>query len=318
MKKLIYIIIMLFVLLGLSISAAAQNVTFQVDMSDVGDFDSESNTVMVRGNFNDWGTTAMTHLGGDIHAVTLAFPASGINPGDLVEFKFFFETSTQNWEGNVYTGAGENRRFNLPDNDVVLTVATWNAPYPGDNPIGLSEIINNGNFSSDLDSWYTFIADFAGVSADVTAASGEAAITNISGAGGQVWHVQLNQGFTAEQRNAIELDATYTIQFDARSNVDGRQLRAFLGEEGGGFAAINVTDVILNQSMQTFSYDVVVDATYDAMKLGFEMGLSNDDVFIDNVSMARAGTPLLSPGENALSNLDYFSGNGLRLRNHLC
>lgn len=305
---------MLFVLVGLSISAAAQNVTFQVDMSGVENFDSEFNTVVVRGNFNGWSATAtpMTQLGGDIHAVTLAFPASGINPGDLVEFKFFFETSaeTQTWEGTVGPYGGGNRGFNLPDNDVVLTVATWNAPYPGDNPIGLSEIINNGNFSSDLDYWYTFIADFEDVSADVTAASGEAAITNISGAGGQVWHVQLNQGFTAEQRNAIEVDATYSIQFDARSNVDGRQLRAFLGEEGGGFAAINVTDVILNQSMQTFSYDVVVDATYDAMKLGFEMGLSNDDVFIDNVSMARVGTPLLSPGENALSNLDYLSGNG--------
>jgi hypothetical protein len=314
MKNLIYIIIMLFVLVGLSISAAAQNVTFQVDMSGVADFDSDFNTVMVRGNFNGWSATAtpMTHLGGDIHAVTVAFPASGINPGDTVQFKFFFHTSAQTWEDDVHTGPGVNRQFILPisDNDLVLTVASWNVPYPDDNPIQLSEIINNGNFSSGLSPWNPFIAGFEGVSADVSATTGEASITNISGAGEQVWHVQLNQGFTAEQRSAIQVGATYNMQFDARSVVDGRQLTVFFGQDGEEFTAINITEVTLNQSMQTFSYDVVVDATYAAMKLGFEMGLSNDDVFIDNVSMTRTGTPLLSPGENALSNLDYLSGNG--------
>jgi hypothetical protein len=319
MKKLLYIIIMLFVLVGLSISAAAQNVTFQVDMSGVGDFDSESNTVMVRGNFNDWGTTAMTHLGGDIHAVTVAFPASGINPGGTVEFKFFFETSAQTWEGSVGPYGSGNRGFDLPAEDVTLLLATWNMPYPGDNPVPVNNIILNGDFSSDLSSWSSYIADFAGVSADVSAASGEAAITNISGAGaeGQVWHVQLNQIFTPDQRNAIEVGAKYTIQFDARSNVDGRQLRAFFGEEGGGFAAINITDVILNQDMQTFSYDVVVGATYDAMKMGFEMGLSNDDVYIDNVFIIKKEeasgnnvpeTAPAAPTEAAEDVISMFSG----------
>ena len=168
-------------------------------------------------------------------------------------------------------------------------VATAVSGGEGDTePIG-DNIVLNGNFAEGLDSWEPFIADFEGVSADVAEVDGEAAITNIAGAGGEVWHVQLNQILTSGQIDALDIGSVYTIEFDARSNVDGRQLRLYFGEDGGGFVPLIVEDTVLTESMTTHGFSFEVTQTFDAMKLGFELGLSNDDVYIDNVSLVRTG-----------------------------
>jgi hypothetical protein len=57
----------------------------------------------------------------------------------------------------------------------------------------------------------------------------------------------------------------------------------FFGEDGGGFAAIHQQDYTLTNANAEYSATFTVGATYGAMKLGFEMGLSNDPVYIDNV-----------------------------------
>ncbi|WP_194974828.1 carbohydrate binding domain-containing protein [Aquiflexum lacus] len=150
-------------------------------------------------------------------------------------------------------------------------------------------IIINGDFADGLNSWTPFIADFAGVSATVAATDGEASITNIAGAGGEIWHVQFNQIFTAAQISALEVGQDYIAKFDARSSVDGRALRLYFGEDGGGFASVSVTDHTLNTEMQTIEVPFNMSNKYDAMKFGFEMGLSNDPVFIRNVSLTKVG-----------------------------
>ncbi|HMB97673.1 MAG TPA: carbohydrate binding domain-containing protein [Balneolaceae bacterium] len=149
-------------------------------------------------------------------------------------------------------------------------------------------LLSNGDFSDGINSWVPFIADFAGVSADVTVADGEAAITNIAGAGGEVWHVQLNQILTSQQIDALEIGESYTVSFDARSSANDRQLRLFFGEDGGAFTPVNITDFVISNTMETFDTSFTVDETFGAMKFGFEMGLSNEDVFIDNVSLELA------------------------------
>ncbi|MCH8558542.1 MAG: choice-of-anchor J domain-containing protein, partial [Balneolia bacterium] len=150
------------------------------------------------------------------------------------------------------------------------------------------DIVLNGAFDNGLDNWTPFIADFAGVSADIAVVDGEAAITNISGAGGEVWYVQLNQVFTQDQIDLLEIGETYKIQFDARSSADGRQLRSYFGENEGGFVPVNITDFEITTSMETYEATFELTQTFGNMKLGFEMGLSNEDVFIDNVSMMAA------------------------------
>lgn len=150
------------------------------------------------------------------------------------------------------------------------------------------ELIINGTFDNGLDNWTPYVADFAGVNADFDVVDGEAAITNMVGPTTEVWFVQLNQIFTPEQVAELEIGQAYKATFDARSNVDGRQLRFYFGEEGGGFAAVNITDFNLSTSMETYEVFFELTNIYPVMKLGFEMGLSNADVFIDNVSLMEA------------------------------
>ncbi|TPV33394.1 T9SS type A sorting domain-containing protein [Paucihalobacter ruber] len=152
--------------------------------------------------------------------------------------------------------------------------------------LGISQnVLVNGDFSNGLNSWSTFIADFAGVSATVTAANNEANITNIAGAGGQVWHVQLNQILTASQISSLVVGESYKISFNARSNANGRQLRLYFGQDGGAFTSLIIEDYQLTTTMDAYEATVIVGQTFGAMKLGFEMGLSNNDVFIDDVAL---------------------------------
>lgn len=157
-------------------------------------------------------------------------------------------------------------------------------------------LVINGDFASgNLTGWNSFVADFAGVSANVAVTNGEVAITNIANAGSTVWHVQFFQLLTPTQIGSLQVGATYAMSFDARSSEAGRPLRLFFGEEGGDFAPLKILDVNLTTEMKTYSVNVPIPVKFAAMKLGFELGLSNADVFIDNVSLIETepqGIPL--------------------------
>lgn len=176
-------------------------------------------------------------------------------------------------------------------------------------------ITRNGNFSSGtLTNWTTYIADFAGVKATFAVTNGEAAITNISNAGSEVWHVQLFQVLTTGQLDSLKTGKFYKISFDARSPLNGRQLRMFFGEEGGDFRATNIFNVTLSVDKKTYSTTFALPEKYSKMKLGFEMGLSNADVFIDNISLTEAvGAGLSLPVTFDNANINYklsdFGGN---------
>ncbi|MCH8533572.1 MAG: T9SS type A sorting domain-containing protein [Flavobacteriaceae bacterium] len=153
--------------------------------------------------------------------------------------------------------------------------------------VSAQNIVINGDFSDDLNSWQSYEADFVGVSASFSAANNEANITNINGAGDQVWHVQFNQVLTANQITSLEVGESYKISFSARSNVNNRQLRLFFGQDGGDFTDLIIEDFTINTTMDTYEVIFNVGQTFDTMKLGFETGLSNDDVFIDDVVLEQ-------------------------------
>lgn len=150
-------------------------------------------------------------------------------------------------------------------------------------------IVTNGDFSGGLSSWTTYFADFAGVSGVVNASNNEANVTTLVGAGGQTWHVQLNQVLTSTQISSLTAGQTYKITFDARG-ASARPVRLFFGEDGGGFAAIHTQDFNLTTTMANYEATFVVSQTYPTMKLGFEGGLSNTSFFIDNVTLTQVPT----------------------------
>lgn len=166
-------------------------------------------------------------------------------------------------------------------------------------PLVDKEILVDGDFAGDdlPDSWSFFQGE--GATADFGVIENEAAVTNISGAGGDTWHLQLNQILTAEQIAMFSVGEPYTISFDVSSNVDGRPFRLFFGEDGGGFAGLTVIDSVANTEMQTYTFTDTLGQTFANMKLGFELGLSNDDFFVDNVSLTQLGVSDSDPDEYA-------------------
>jgi hypothetical protein len=178
-------------------------------------------------------------------------------------------------------------------------------------------IITNGDFASgDLTGWTTFVADWEGTGAAFGVTDGVAGITSIVNATGMVWHVQMNQIFTADQIAALEVGSTYLISFRARAGADGRPLRVFFGQEGGDFAQLKAAEFTLTDEFETYETTATVTTTFAAMKLGFEAGLSNVDLFIDDISMTE--TEVMAGGLNLPvdfedATLDYqladFGGN---------
>ncbi|MFY7740628.1 MAG: carbohydrate binding domain-containing protein [Flavobacterium sp.] len=150
-------------------------------------------------------------------------------------------------------------------------------------------IVTNGDFSGGLTAWTNYFADFAGVSGVVDASNNEANITTIVGAGGQTWHVQLNQVLTATQISSLTAGQTYKITFDARG-ASARPVKLFFGEDGGGFATVHSQDFNLTSTMANYEATFVVGQTYPTMKLGFEGGLSNASFFVDNVTLTQVPT----------------------------
>jgi len=83
------------------------DVTFQVDMQN----ETVGGVVNIAGNFNSWGDTPMTNVGGNIWAITLTF-----DEGSFLEYKF---KNGGDWE------PGGNRTFIVPSENTVLDLVCY-------------------------------------------------------------------------------------------------------------------------------------------------------------------------------------------------
>ncbi len=144
--------------------------------------------------------------------------------------------------------------------------------------------------------------------------NGEAAITGITNAGAEVWHVQFIQILSSGQLDSLTAGKFYKISFDARSSTAGRQLRMFFGEDGGDFRPTRIFDITLTADKKNYSTTFVLPEKFPKMKLGFEMGLSNASVFLDNITLEEtAAAGLKFPVGFDDASVDYkladFGGN---------
>ncbi len=146
-------------------------------------------------------------------------------------------------------------------------------------------VIINGDFSTgSLGPWTTFVADWTGASADITVVDGRVNVAVNAIDGTASWHVQLNQEFTSDQINSLEVGSYYRVRFDVDAEAE-RPLTVYFGENGGSFTALRAVSMTIPAGESTIEFPVLVSQTFTAMKLGFELGLSTVDASFDNISM---------------------------------
>jgi len=190
------------------------------------------------------------------------------------DYETFVWTPSTGVSGNAVSGWTFN-----PTTTTNYTLTASQAPQ---------NIVSNGDFSNGLTGWTSFVASWIPVNATFTATNNEANITGISGAGGQPWFVQLNQILTPAQIASLEVGSSYKITFSARSSVNNRSLKIFFGQDGGAFVPLHEQVYSISNTNANYETTVFnVGQTFGTMKLGFEMGLMNDDVFIDNVTLTK-------------------------------
>lgn len=155
------------------------------------------------------------------------------------------------------------------------------------NPPFVINSINNGDFSSGLNSWNTYTGQNANAIASVNAGVMQ---LNISDGGLNSWDVQLTQSGVK-----LEKGKTYLLRLDA-SAAASRSISIGLSEDGGNYTNYGSKNITLSSQMKT--YDLVFtmqSATNANARLYIDMGGSNTNVQIDNVYL---GEPIPSDTED--------------------
>ncbi len=178
--------------------------------------------------------------------------------------------------------------------------------FPGLETMYGDEIVVNGDFGTgDLTDWQTYVADFVGVSADFAVENGIAQVDSIAGGlDGTVWYIQLNQFLSDAQIDLLNVGGRYELSFDAFTDSAFKDINVVLGQNGGDFTTVLSELVTIDRD--TTNYTILFnlaekwDNTTTGMKLGFEGGLSDASMFIDNVSLRQANSPAMAVHAPAL------------------
>lgn len=153
------------------------------------------------------------------------------------------------------------------------------------------ELLQNGGFGAGVAAWNGEQHESARATFDV---DDGAARIQVTAAGTQGWHVQLNQGGLS-----LEPDHPYTLTFRARAS-EPRTIEVDLGMneapwEGLGFRS----DLPLTTEWRTFSFTLSPARAFVNGRVNFSnMGLQTGTVWIDDVSFRPGGVVGLGDGES--------------------
>ena len=158
--------------------------------------------------------------------------------------------------------------------------------------------INNANFSSG-DSLWIFNTYYPAV-AQGSVVEGEYTVS-ITNGGTYPWDIHIGQaGFTVE--NGKE----YNVSFDAYASTP-RDISPIVGKNSDPWTIYNNNEIILlSPYRKTYEFSFIMEETTDTQaRLGFDIGVSTEDVFIDNVFLSM-GTLPISVDETNNSSAESF------------
>jgi uncharacterized protein YdbL (DUF1318 family) len=163
-------------------------------------------------------------------------------------------------------------------------------------------LVVNGDFSKDVlgndvnvtvDGWFKYVADWDGVTAQVTIENSQGKVLmNAGDTRAEWWKVQLAQWI-----KNVEPGKTYTIKFKAKSSASSPKIFLAVALRSN----TNVDDwptpyleeeVNLTSEMTEYTYEVNVPAEFDpdsyTIKLAFELGASPEgEYYFDDVSFTE-------------------------------
>ncbi|MBN1415732.1 MAG: FG-GAP repeat protein [Bacteroidales bacterium] len=166
-------------------------------------------------------------------------------------------------------------------------------------------IIENGDFGSCiLPPWQVFYADWVGVAASSALADGGCTVSPSTLAEVTlVWHIQLLQALTGEQRNMLEAGSMYRISFDAYAETNNRPCHVYFGQDESPYTPLLDEYIMLNTESQSFSFEFEMTTVFSLMKLTFEIGTELHAACFDNVKLMKIQPDSDNDGtEDALDN----------------
>jgi len=143
--------------------------------------------------------------------------------------------------------------------------------------------VSNWSFNNDMNDW-TFYAGSYGAEGSASVENGvfHAQITN---GGTETWCTHLKQNIT------IENGKTYDVSFEAYGD-DSRNIWPIIGLDTDPWTSYNgFVEFNISTTKQTYSFGfTMTEPTDNNARLQFDMGISNIDVYLDNISVVETGS----------------------------
>jgi beta-glucanase (GH16 family) len=144
--------------------------------------------------------------------------------------------------------------------------------------------VKNADFSAG-DSGWNFNC-YSPADANVAIKDGEWAVS-ITNGGAYAWDVHVGQAEVA-----VEQGKEYTVSFDAYAEAP-RTISPLVGKNAEPWTVYSGSrSISLSTERQTYSYSFIMNNPTDhSARLGFDLGLSVEDVFLDNIYMSKGVWP---------------------------
>jgi hypothetical protein len=150
-------------------------------------------------------------------------------------------------------------------------------------------IIENGDFGSCiLSPWQTYVFDPAENKVNAVLVDEECRLSDITLSNPpEIWHIQLLQTLTEEQKNRLESGATYELSFDAVGE-SAKDVYVFFGQNEGGpwTACVNET-IAVGTEKGHFSFEFTLNSVLPLMRVLFGVGHETASLTIDNVRLVK-------------------------------
>jgi len=151
-------------------------------------------------------------------------------------------------------------------------------------------IIDNGDFESCiLDPWapYLYIPSVNTMNAVIF--NGECYLTGITIADDpQIWHVQMSQTFTQEQKDKLETGTGYELSFSMAAEAEYRVFNVFLGQNDvSNLVTILDEDLVVGVEPENFSFSFNVASVPSVVRLIFNIGNETTELVLDSVKLVK-------------------------------